>query len=346
MHLSIEFDGDKIKIIVVQPFKKNLCYYFNNIFCLENQIQMENENKTNTPAEDVGSVYLVSFILLLIVEIPSIACILIILPYFFCHWHSMMTKALHNHVIFLLIIVSFFYVTLDLPFVINHYRLGYDNFRKPSFCLWWYWLDYTLLLISLFLTATASVQRHILVFNSYWLRIHRKRWLLHFLPLIFCIVYPSIFYFISVFFYPCVTIFDENSLSCPFPCYTDRLIMSYIDWILHTMIPIMIIVVANIALVCRVIYSMRKIRHRRLRTWRKKKKLTLQLLAFSSLYIMGWSPSAVISLIGTVFLPNLYEKRPKLYYINNSSYFVCPLQPMICFFALPELMKFMKSKLR
>jgi len=226
---------------------------------------MENESTTITPTEDVESVYLITFILLLIVEIPSIVCILIILPYFFCHWHSMMTKALHIHVIFLLIIVSFFYVTIDLPFKMNHYRLGYDNYRKPSFCLVWYWLDYTLLAVSLYLTAAGSVQQHI--------------------------------------------------------------------------------VVANIALVYRVIYLMRKICQRRIRTWQKQKKLTLQLLAFSSLYIIGWGPSMVISIVETTFLPNLYNERPELYYINNSSYFICPLQPIICFFSIPKLMKFVKSKL-
>jgi len=90
---------------------------------------------------------------------------------------------------------------------------------------------------------------------------------------------------------------------------------------------------------------MRKVRQRQSRTWKKQKKLTLQLLAFSSLYILGWSPSVIISIIETIFLPNLFDERPELYYINNSSYFVCPLQSVICLFTLPELMKFIKSKL-
>jgi hypothetical protein len=259
----------------------------------------------------------------------------------------MMTKALHNHVIFLLIIVSSLYVTLDLPLIINYYRRGYDNFRTPAFCFGWYWLDYTLVVMSLFLTATASIQRHILVFNAHWLRIRRKRWLLHYIPLIVCVVYPPFFYFIVVFFYPCITSFDDDSLSCPFPCYSEDYAIYYaIDWIPNTILPVVVIAIANITLIYRVIYSMRKRRQRRCRTWQKQKKLTLQLLAFSSLYIVGWSPSAIISIIETIFLPHLYTERPSLYYINNSSYFVCPLQPMICFLALPELMNFIKIKLR
>ena len=306
---------------------------------------MDYENTTISSVEDVENVYITTFILLLFVEILSIICILIILFYFFSNWNLIMKKFLHNHVIFLLIIVSFFYVTLDLPLIINHYRIGYDNYRKISFCFWWYWLDYTLLTTSLYLTATASIQRHILVFNSYLLRINRKRWLYHYIPLIFSIIYPSIFYFITIIFYPCITLFNSDEISCPFPCYANEIIISYIDWLLHTILPLLIIVIANITLIYRVIYSMKKIRQRQKRTWLKQKKLTLQLLAFSSLYMIGWMPSTIITIIKTIALPDLYIQRPELYYINNSSYFVCPLQPMICFFALPELMKFLKNLL-
>lgn len=341
---------EREKEVVSKGFLHAFIYYLNrkmlHLDGKSNRIQMENGNTTDESDEYLESVYYFTYIILLIVEIISIGCILIILSYFFNHWHSMMKKSLHNHVIFLLILVSLFYITFDLPFIINHYRLGYDYYRKPLFCFWWYWIDYTLVTMSLFLTATASIQRHILVFHSYALRIRRKRWFLHFIPLIVCVMYPSLFYFISICFYPCKTSFDNTDLSCPFPCYTDVGIISYADWIFHTICPLTIIVIANIMLICRVIYSMKKIRQKRSRTWKKQKKLTLQLLAFSTLYIMGWSPSVIISIIKAFFLTDLYVDRPELYYINNSSYFVCPLQPMICFLALPELMKYMKMKLK
>ena len=153
---------------------------------------MANCSTTIAPTENIESIYHLTFVLLLTVEIPSIACVFLVLVYFFSHWDSMITKALPHHAIFLLLIVSFLYVTLDLPFIINHYyQRGCDNLRTPSFCSSWYWLDYTLLTSSLFLAATASVQRHILVFNAHSLRLRRKRWLLHYIPLIFSIVYPS-----------------------------------------------------------------------------------------------------------------------------------------------------------
>jgi hypothetical protein len=307
---------------------------------------MEYDNSTIEVKEDIGSVHFIMFILLLIVEIPSILCTCFILIFFFFNWHSLMTKGLRNHVIFLLIVVSLLYTTLDLPFIISYYHLGYDRFRTPSFCLWWYWLDYTVLVMSLILTATASVQRHILIFNSHCLRVRRKRWLFHFIPLIYCVLYPPLFYIIVVFFYPCVTIFDESSQSCPYTCYNNDYLLCYFDWIFHTICPVVVIVVANTTLICRVIYSMDKFRRRQSHTWKRRRKLTLQLVAFSSLYVMGWGPSVIISSLKTIFLPNLYDERPDLYYINNSSYFVCPLQPFICFFALPELLKLIRNKMK
>jgi hypothetical protein len=114
----------------------------------------------------------------------------------------------------------------------------------------------------------------------------------------------------------------------------------------NVIFPVVVIVIANIVLICRAIYSIEKFRRPQSRIWKKRRKLILQLLAFSSLYVIGWGPSTVISIIHMFFLPNLYENTPDLYYINNSSYFVCPLQPFICLFALPELVKLIKSKVK
>jgi hypothetical protein len=108
------------------------------------------------------------------------------------------------HGIFLLTIISLLYTILDLPFTISFYRLGHNSPKTPSFCLWWYWIDHSILTISLFLTATASVERHILIFRSAWLNIYHGRWILHYIPLIFCVVYPPIYYLILMYLHPWV----------------------------------------------------------------------------------------------------------------------------------------------
>ena len=304
---------------------------------------MEEENFTSEiTADDLPMVYQITYILLLIVEIPAVICTCLILIFIRINWDSIMTRVLHNHAIFLLMIISLFYTTLDLPFIISHYRLGYDIYRTTSFCTYWYWLDYTLITSSLFLTAIASIQRHILVFNSRWLRQSRLRRILHYFPLAFCLIYPMTFYIFAIVLYPCR---PTEETYCSFPCYSDDFILFYIDWIINVILPIFIIVIANIFLICRAIYSMEKFSHHQTQTWRKRRKLILQLFAFSTLYVIGWGPSTLISIIETLFLPDLFLYTPNLYYINNSSYFVCPLQPFICLFALPELLKYLKRKL-
>ncbi|CAF3932146.1 unnamed protein product, partial [Rotaria sordida] len=163
----------------------------------------------------------------------------------------MIIKALHNHVIFLLIVISLLYTTVDLPFTLNSQRIGYDNPQTLSFCRWWYWIDWTLLVISLYLTATASIQRHILIFNNHWLRINKIRLILHYIPLIFCIFYPAMFYLICIYFYPCEMPTYDYVQYCPYPCYSDNLVLYNIDYMLHTIVPVVVIVIANITLICR-----------------------------------------------------------------------------------------------
>jgi hypothetical protein len=304
------------------------------------------DENNNTITENISHSVSIEFILLLIVEIPSILCTLLILIYLFSNWRIMIKKSLRNHVILLLVIISLMNITIDLPFTINSYRLGYDQPRNLSFCLWWYWIDYTLIIITIFLTATASVQRHILIFHAQWLHSHRTQWLLHFIPIILCIIYPILFYLSVIVFYQCNYSIDENSQYCSEPCYTNSFALFNIDWILNTAFPLITIIVANIALIIRVIRSMRKIRRRQRLTWKRQRKLTIQLLALSSLYVFGWAPSTVISILESFTLPNLLNDIPQLDYLNYLTYFVCPLQPLICLLGLPELIKSIKNNFK
>ena len=288
----------------------------------------------------------VTFIILIPVAIPSILCSLLILGYFFSHWHVMITKALRHHAVFLLSIISFLYTSFDLPFSMNYFRLGQHPYRTIPFCLWWYWFDYTLLITSLFLTATASIQRHVLVFHSPWLHGRQRRLLLHYIPLIISVVYPPLFYVVFIFLYPCKVDFDVTTGWCAYPCYIDDPVLYNIDWLLNTILPVSLIVLANLALIIRVGHSMKRIRQQQTRVWQRQKKLTLQLLAFSSLYVVVWLPTTTFAILRALAFSNLYADTPNLYYINHLVYFVCPLQSFLCILALPELLNFVKRRVK
>jgi hypothetical protein len=287
-----------------------------------------------------------TFLVLLIITIPGLAAALLILSYFFSQWNLMITKALYHHAVFLLIMVSFLYMVLDLPFNLSYFHVGYFPVRSVPFCLWWYWSNYSLLAISGNLVATASVQRHIVIFRSQWLQIGKSRWMLHYMPLICSVCYPPLYYIVLMFLYPCTVYFDITEGWCAYPCYLDSTVMYNIDWALTTILPVFIIVLGNVALLIRVIVSMKRIRQQQRGSWKRQKKLTLQLFSFSSLYFFTWFPMTVVALLHSLFLPNLYDEMPNLYYIYNLSYFVCPLQSLLCIFSLPELVGFIKRRAR
>ena len=309
-------------------------------------ISMDDNSSIGTPVAISG--HRIEFALLLLVEIFSILCALLILIHVYFHWSTMISKALHNHAVLLIVIISFVYTTLDLPFTISSYRLGYDIYRTAAFCQWWYWIDFTLIGLSLSITAIASVQRYVLIFKSHFLRARRTRWILHYLPLLAGLLYSPVFYVIVIFSYPCdnYPATQDGGLSCPFPCYSYDTVLINIDWILNSVLPLLVIVLSHVVLVSWIICSMRRF-HRGQRNMRKKqKKLALQLLAFASLYFIGWTPSTIVSLCQAFTLIDFSQNDPILTYLYFMSYFICPLQPFICLFVLPEPILFIQERLK
>ena len=305
---------------------------------------MKNYNITITG--DNSSIQTIEFILLLTIEICSIICTLFLLIYISFHWQSMITKALCNHAILLLIIVSLLYITLDLPFTIKSYYLGYDTPLTPSFCLFWYWIDYTLVCISLLLIATASVQRYFFLFKTHLLRIRRTRWILHYIPLIICIVYPPLFYLLTIVLYPCERLIIIDSQFCLAPCYFKNSILLGIDCMIHSVLPLIITIAAHAVLVGWIIRAMWSVNGQQLLLWKRQKKLILRILAFSLVYVIGWTPSTVVFVLEAFSLNNFSKNESVIIYLYYMSYFICPLQPFICLFVIPEPIHFVKDKFK
>lgn len=287
----------------------------------------------------------VTFVLLLIVIIPAIVCAIFIIIFIYFHWYSVIGKTLHHHATFLLLIVSCLYTAFDLPFSMNYLRVGYHSYRSIPFCLWWYWFDYSLLAINLFVTATASIQRHILIYNSFWLNVRKKRWIIHYIPLIISVIYPLIFYTIFMFGYQCSVYFNYSDGWCAYPCYIDDSLLYNIDWICNIIVPVCIITVTNMALIIRTFRSMKRIRQQHHHTWQGQKKLTLHLLAFSSVYIIVYLPTSTIAILKKLAFPNLYDERSKLYYMYHMIYFIAPIQIFLCIFTLPDLINLIKRRI-
>jgi hypothetical protein len=159
-----------------------------------------------------------TFIVLLSVTIPSLICSSTILIYFLRHRRTMIVQSPHHHPILILTAVSFLYTSFDLPFSLNYFRTDQHYYRSIRFCIWWYWFDYSLLGISFFVAMIASLQRHILIFHSNWLRKVEVRLVLHYLPLLIAVLYTPLLYIILMYLYRCDVYFNPEDGWCAYPC--------------------------------------------------------------------------------------------------------------------------------
>ncbi len=98
--------------------------------------------------------------------------------------------------------------------------------------------------------------------------------------------------------------------------------------------PVLVIFIANICLVFRVVYQKRQ--HHA--TWRRQRKLTLQLLGVAFLYILFSIPMAINSL-STTFIPSYSIQSSLTNYFLFFVYMVPIFLPFILLAALPELRK-------
>ncbi|CAF1400341.1 unnamed protein product [Adineta steineri] len=218
----------------------------------------------------------------------------------------------------------------------------YTNYVTPStaaYCTWWTYFEYSLNLISELLMAVISIQRHIFVFQPRLLNIRLKRYVMYYFPLLFCLIYPPIFYLIIIVFYPCdgtQWVFSSNL--CGYAnCYLlYNKILSSFAWVINNGLPSIIIFLANVVLVFRVIQQKR---HRQqLISWKKQRRMALQLLAISSVYMIGWIPNLISGVGQRIISPN-FLAQIQLDYFLDLIYIVCLSLPWVCCRLLPEFNK-------
>lgn len=143
----------------------------------------------------------INFFILLVSQIPSIVITLLIFVFFHTHCGQMHID--QNQALLLLLIVNFIALTADLPMPIHFYRTGFVSPATASYCTWWTFFEYSLNLISELLMAVISVQRHIFIFQPRLLDHRLKLYIMHYLPMLFCLIYPVIFYLIIIVFDSC-----------------------------------------------------------------------------------------------------------------------------------------------
>lgn len=246
-------------------------------------------------------------------------------------------RALHNHVIVVLLILVLTYELTDIPFLLRNDQYSTPWVASPSFYLFWVFYDYSCYSLQIALFAWITVERHILIFHDRWVATKIRRIFIHYFPPCFITVYYFVYYAIVYYGKPCDNPFDSFLYAGIYvPCAFDRTVLATWDLMFHQVVPTLIILVGCISLVIRVIWQ--KARMRRSIEWGKHRKMVIQLLIIASIYVVFNIPWVGIIFAYQCGLP-IQLAIVGIIFSKFILYNISFLFPVVCCLSLPELRK-------
>ena len=268
------------------------------------------------------------------VLIPSILCSIFVLYHLLVD--RALRRALNNHVIIVILILGLVFELTDVVWLIHYYRIRIALVWAPVFCLIWVYIDVAGFITVLILVAWASVERHILIFHDSWISTRRRRIFIHYIPLIIFLLYPLIFYSFMFFFISCELPLDYTIIRCGYSyCAMYFPSLGTFDGIVNNVMPTFTIVTFSVLLLVRVLWQKRRLRQRI--NWRNYRKMIVQLLSISSIYLLFYFPPTIVYVAYTAGVSLSYNA---LDYYVSSQYFtphIVMLIPFMCAVSLPEL---------
>lgn len=280
----------------------------------------------------------VRFWLLLIFEIPSLVCSCVLLYYLLTKPN--LRKSLGNHVIIVLLLIGLFSQLIDIPFYLNYLRVKYVWPSIPSSCIVWWFAATGISNITNMIMAWASIERHILIFNDRWLLADNRCFYIHYCPLVGIILYGFIYYSVILLMYSCDNMYSYTSDWCLFPCFYYHRNLAMYDTIANSIMPTPIIAMFSFGLIVRVIKQKHSL-HRRVQ-WRKFRRMTIQVLSLTALFLLFNLPMTSLVLAHVWGLP-VGSTGQFEYYTYYLYHFVSLLMPFVCLFSLPSIMRRIKN---
>ena len=275
-------------------------------------------------------------------NIASLLCTLFVLYHFL--WDSTLRRAIHNHIIIIILIIGFIYEITNIPWILYASHTGRPLITSTTFYLIWVFIDYAFYSIQVALFAWAAMERHILIFHDRWLATRRRRFFVHYLPIATIIIYCVIFYCLIYFGSFCENSFESFEAGGVYiPCVFIKTFLGTWDLLVHQVIPTFLILIFSVALVVRVLWQKRRF-HQQMQ-WRKIRKMTIQLISIVVLYLLFNGPWTF------VIFAYQYGLREDIALIAMSYtiyfyYYVIFLLPFVCCGFLPELRKKVKECFR
>lgn len=280
-------------------------------------------------------VYNIEFSLALIFEIQAVCISLIIFVYFAKNPAARLKR--HHHSWLVLLIMNFIQLILDLPIALSFYYRKSLWPESNIFCTWWVWLSFSSDTSALFLLVWIAIERHLLIFYSQ--TIFQNRWfkhILHIPPLIICVIWAPIVYFILIVLSTtCTPVWAFDQLLCGPPCYIYTGFYGNYDFIFNVCVPLFLNILINVILIVRVIKT-RMSRQAGI-NWRRHRKMLIQFWAISTLHLALWSPLVSVSLVQMTVDPSFMADQYTT--LEYTLYYMPLLMPLTCLLAMPKLMK-------
>ena len=275
----------------------------------------------------------VQFWLILPFYIPSVVCSLLVIYYFITV--RTVRAALHNHVIIILLSINLVVQLTDMLWNLIYYCQNQALWPIPVFCIVWITVDEGLgIAITLFF-AWAAIERHILIFHDRLVSTRRKIILFHYLPISTIILYLICYISIVIIFPSCENTYDYDQLVCGYPlCYYELRLVTVWDVIVNHSVPILLIIVGSVGLLLRIVNQ--KSRIRQPIRWRNYRKLTIQLLSISFVYLILHTPHTLMEFMYLCGIPEEVGED-FMNYAEFFSYYSNILLPFICAGSIPEL---------
>ncbi|CAF2686783.1 unnamed protein product [Rotaria sp. Silwood2] len=180
----------------------------------------------------------------------------------------------------------------------------------------------------------TAIERYLLVFHRQFLQQHLV--VLHYIPMILCIIYPIGLYTYLIFFYPCINQFTYTMITCNAPCYFYETTISTFDQFIDLIFPVVVSSLASLVLLSRIVWQKRRMQQRQM--WKKNRRLLIQLLYIVILYNLVWLPMIIcwlVIILSPVPQPFLVELSINI--LPYGIYIVILLCPFVSLISLPEL---------
>jgi len=281
----------------------------------------------------------VRFWLFLISNVLSISCSFFVL---YCLLSDRsLRQSLNNHFIIILLWNGLVYELIDVPLMLHFYLLGYDWTLTPIVFHFWPFIDYLCYTTEILVFAWASIERHILVFRHRWVSTKKKRYFIHYFPLLILPIYCFVYYSVTILYPSCENLNDQSTVNgVPIPCIFFDPIIGTWETTCHQIIPTFTIIIFNVALFIRILWKKTGL-HRAIQ-WRKQRKMIIQLLPISILYLVFNFPWIIIQFCALIGLP-MSNAISIYYYSLFLAIYIIFLFPFVCCGSLHEIRKKLKK---